>query len=245
MFFKNKAILMIHGFVGGIYDFGSLHNELQLYRKFDVFTFTLPAHEKFIVNDVKHHEWINEATKQIEFLINNGYKEIYIIGHSMGGVIGTYLASKYTEVKKLVLAAPAFRYFHFKDGTLDMKSLNKSFKHIPGMIKDFNAEQIISKILKTPIPTIIEFTKLVNKYQHCVDYITCDTLTIRGLSDTLVPDESVKHVYNSIKSKTNILLNVKDLNHDCFISPRSQELNDIVKNFLIKKSPPKKEEIEI
>lgn len=245
MFFKNKAILMIHGFVGGNYDFGNLHNELQLYRKFDVFTFTLPAHDKFIVSDVKYQEWIDESTKQIEFLIGNGYKEIYLIGHSMGGVIATYLASQYKEVKKLILAAPAFRYFHFKDGKLDIKSLNTAFKNIPEILKEINTEQIISKILKTPISTTLEFTKLVEKYQHCVDNITCDVLTIHGTNDSIVPNEGTEYVFNNIKSKTNILINIKDINHDCFINKRSKEINKIIKEFLIKKQKENKEIIEI
>jgi len=245
MFFRRKAILMIHGFVGGNYDFGCLHNELQLYKQFDVFTFTLPAHDKFIVNDVKYKEWIDESIRQLEFLISNGYKEIYLIGHSMGGVIAAYLASQYKEVKKIVLAAPAFRYFHFKDGKLDIKSLNKAFKNIPGIFREMNGEQVISKILKTPISTTLEFTKLVNHCQNCVNYITCDTLTIHGMNDTIVTSDATEHVYNSIKSKTNILINVKDLNHDCFISKRSKEVNEIIKEFLIKKQKNKKETIEI
>ena len=52
MFFRKKAILMIHGFVGGCYDFDNFHNDLQLYKNFDVFTFTLPAHEQIIVNNM-------------------------------------------------------------------------------------------------------------------------------------------------------------------------------------------------
>ena len=127
MCFRKKAILMIHGFVGGPYDFGNLHNELQTYKKFDVFTFTLPAHEKFVVSDVKYTEWIDESKRQIEFLINNGYKEIYLIGHSMGGVIAAHLASHYPQVKKLVLAAPAFKYLSFKINLLP-QLLTKSQK---------------------------------------------------------------------------------------------------------------------
>lgn len=245
MYLRKKAILMIHGFVGGNYDFGSLHNELQLYKKFDVFTFTLPAHEKFIVSDVKYHQWIDESIKQVEFLISNGYKEIYLVGHSMGGVIAAYIASQYKEIKKLVLAAPAFRYFHFKDGKLDIKGLNKSFKNIPGIIKEFNSEQVISKILKTPIATTLEFTKLVNHCQNCVEYINCDILTIHGTNDNVVPKESTEHVFNQVKSKTNILINVKNLNHECFTSERSKEVNYIIKEFLIKKQKEKKEIIDI
>ena len=56
MFFRKKAVLLIHGFVGGIYDYGNLQNELQVNRKFDVYTFTLPGHEKNVVKDVKYEE---------------------------------------------------------------------------------------------------------------------------------------------------------------------------------------------
>ena len=41
MFPKKKAVLFIHGFIGGIYDFDNFHNELQLNKNFDVFTFVV------------------------------------------------------------------------------------------------------------------------------------------------------------------------------------------------------------
>lgn len=245
MFFKNKAILMIHGFVGGSYDFGNFHNELQTYKKFDVFTYTLPAHDKFIVKDVKYQEWIEESVRQIEFLINNGYKEIYLIGHSMGGVIASHLASEYPQVKKLVLAAPAFRYFSFKDGKIDIKNINESIKSIPGIIKGENTEQVISRILKTPLPTIIEFTKLVNTLQNCVNNIVCPTLIIHGLNDLVVPQSATDYVHESIKSGTNILINIDKLNHDCFKGEKGKEVRDIIKEFLIKKPKKKIDTINI
>lgn len=245
MCFRKKAILMIHGFVGGNYDFGNFHNELQLYRKFDVYTYTLPAHDKIIVKDVKYNEWLDESKKQIEFLINHGYKEIYLIGHSMGGVIAAYLASHYPQVKKLVLAAPAFRYFYFKDGKVDIKNLNNTLKNLTEIFKGEDTEQIVSRILKTPITTMIEFTKLVTHCENCVNYITCPTLTIRGTADIIVPSESTDYVYNAIKSKTNILISIKNLNHECFTNKNSKEITNIIKEFLIKRPRKKKETIEI
>lgn len=245
MFFRKKAVLMIHGFVGGNYDFGSFHNELQLYKKFDIFTYTLPSHDKFIVKDVKYKEWIDESQKQIEFLINNGYKEIYLIGHSMGGVIAAHLASIYPQVKKLVLAAPAFRYFYFKDGKVDIKNFNATIKNIPEIFKGEDTEKVISRILKTPISTMIEFTKLVTHCQNCVNYINCPTLTIHGMDDVIVPTEGTEYVYNNINSKTNILINIKKLNHECFTTKKSKEVKNIIKEFLIKKQKKKKEIINI
>ena len=122
MFNNRIAVLFIHGFVGGNYDYANFPNELEVRKKFDVFTFTLPGHDKIIVKNVKFEEWISSAEEQINFLLAHNYHTIYVIGHSMGGVIATHLASKYKEIKKLVLVAPAFRYFYFKDGTINIKN---------------------------------------------------------------------------------------------------------------------------
>lgn len=94
-----KAILIIHGFGGGVYDEEYLSTNLEFIKNYDVFTFTLPGHDGF-PGKYTRFDWINSAEKQIENLINHGYKNIYLVGHSMGGVISTYIASKYKEVKK-------------------------------------------------------------------------------------------------------------------------------------------------
>ena len=245
MCFKRKAILMIHGFVGGIYDYGSLPNELELIKKFDVFTFTLPGHEKLIVKDVKYTDWIKEAENQIEILINHNYKDIYVIGHSMGGVSASHLASKYKEVKKLVLVAPAFRYFYFKDGKVNIKGFNETIKNMPEMFKNMGTEKVLERITKTPIPTMLEFTKLVSNYENDIKNISCPVLTIHGLEDKVVPQESTDLVYNNLNSKTNILYNIKEVTHDCFIHKRNEELKQIIITFLKKKQHHKKEIINI
>lgn len=245
MFFRRKAILMIHGFVGGCYDFGNFHNELELYKNFDVYTFTLPGHEKAIVKDVKYNDWIDEAENQLKFLIEHKYKEIYLIGHSMGGVIASHLASKYKEVKKLVLVAPAFRYFYFKDGKVNIRGINDTLKSIPELFKNMEPNKIIDRITKTPITTLLEFTKLVNEYQLDVENITCPILTIQGLEDKVVPTESSIHVYNSVKSKTNILINIKEVTHDCFTKKRKEEVKKIITDFLRKRTTRKKETLNI
>lgn len=245
MCFRRKAILMIHGFVGGIYDYGSLPTELELIRKFDVFTFTLPGHEKLIVKDVNHTDWIKAAEEQIELLINNNYKTIYVIGHSMGGVLAAHLASKYKQVKKLVLAAPAFRYFYFKEGKVNIKGFNETIKNMPTMFKNMGTEKVLERIAKTPITTMLEFTKLVNTLEQDVKNITCPVLTIRGLDDKVVPSEGTDFVYNNLNTKTNILYNIKDVTHDCFTKKRDKELNQIIITFLKKHQRNKKEIINI
>mgnify|MGYP002860394260 CR=1 FL=1 len=227
---RRKAILLIHGFVGGCYDYGELPNDLELVRNFDVYMFTLKGHEKTIVSNVKYTDWIKDCERNVERLINNGYKTIYVIGHSMGGVLATYIASKYQKyVKKLVLVAPAFKYFCFNDDKLDiMRSIKKS----PEILKSLPQDEVLSRLIKTPIPTVVEFTTLVKKYSKYTKDITCPTLTIHGTSDLLVPIDSTDYVTSSIKSKTNIYVNIEKVNHNCFTGENKELVNTTILDFL-------------
>lgn len=245
MFERKKAILLIHGFVGGNYDYENLPNELQLYKNFDVFTFTLPGHEKTVVKGVKYQEWLNASVEKIKFLIDNNYKEIYLIGHSMGGVIATYLASKYPEVKKLVLVAPAFRYFYFKDGKINIKNITSTIKNVPDLFKNMGREKVVERIKKTPVTTMLEFTKLVDYCQNSIKKVNCPVLIIHGMNDKVAPIESTNLVYELISSKSNTLINIKDVTHDCFYGKRNIEVKKYIINFLKEKPIEKKETLNI
>lgn len=224
-----KAILLIHGFAGGNYDYNSLSNDLQLYHNFDVFTFTLPGHDKLVIKNVTRDDWIKEAEKQIEKIIKNGYKKIYVIGHSMGGVIACHIAKKYPQVKKLVLASPAFRYFTFKDDKLDIIA---SLKQTPELFKDYTKDTVISRVLKLPISTTLEFINLVNEHTEDVKDILCPTLILWGKNDKIVPIDSAMYVYKNIQSDCVNLYEIENVTHDTFRNDRYDEVLKIITTFL-------------
>lgn len=230
MFFK-KAVLVIHGFAGGVYDEEDLINYLQLENSLDVFSFTLPGHEKNL-SKVKYEEWIDKSKEKIEWLINKGYNNIYLIGHSMGGVIASYLSIQYKEVKKLVLAAPAFEYLQVKENNIN---LIKNIKETPEIIKDYSIEEVFSRLLKLNISAVVEFRKLVKKYHDTPKSINIPIMILQGTSDKIVPITSSIYVYESVKSKVKRLIMINGVTHDLFKSKRTDEINKIVKNFLIKK----------
>ena len=87
----------------------------------------------------------------------------------MGGIIASHLASKYPEVKKLVLAAPAFKYLSFKEDKLD---IIESIKKMPKIFKDYEHEEVISRVLKIPISTAIEFMSLADSHKEDVKKIS-------------------------------------------------------------------------
>ena len=133
-----KAVLIIHGFAGGVYDEESLQYYLNSRMGIDVYSFTLPGHERNLSHDVTYQDWIDSTEKHIELLIHKGYRTIYVVGHSMGGVLATYAAIKYKQVKKLVLAAPAFQYL---DEHPEFKNkLDALMKHGMSILKTYQAK---------------------------------------------------------------------------------------------------------
>lgn len=231
---NKKAILLIHGFAGGAYDYGDLPNDLELINNYKVFTYTLPGHNKSIINNVTKEDWIKKSEYQIEKIINHGYKDIYVIGHSMGGVIASYLASRYKEVKKLVLAAPAFQYFKFENNKINIL---ESIKVVPNLFKDYDKAEVISRIFKVPVSTIREFTSLVKEHHDDIKNIKCPTLIIHGTKDEIVPNSSTLYVYDNIKSSSVMLVEFENLTHNLFINDRYNEIKNLIMNYF--KSKPK------
>lgn len=225
-----KAVLLIHGFAGGNYDFGELINDLQTHKSLDIFTFTLPGHEKGRITKVTKEDWIQSAENQIEKIIKNGYKKIYIIGHSMGGILAVHLACKYPQIKKLVLAAPAYKHFMLKDNKLD---IIEGIKKIPKIFKDFNYEEVMSRIMRIPTTAIKEFVSLADAHLNDIKNITIPTLILYGSNDNIVPIDSIDHVYDNIKSKSVTLIELDKLNHNIFTNDRYEETKKIIVNFLI------------
>lgn len=76
---RRKAILMIHGFVGGNYDYGDLINELELVKILMYLHIPYPV-TKTYCQKRKTKDWIKESERQIDILIQNKYKNIYVIG---------------------------------------------------------------------------------------------------------------------------------------------------------------------
>ena len=224
-----KAILIIHGFAGGTYDEEDLANHLELNRNFDVFQFTLPGHQKNF-SKVKYHEWIDYSESKLNWLIKKGYKKIYLIGHSMGGVIASYLCTKYKEVKKLVLAAPAFQYLNVINDKLNIAS---SLKKTPSVIKTYGGDEVIARLFKLNLGAVKEFMTLVREYYNCPKDINCQVLLLQGKNDNLVPITSSKYVYENIKSDKRLIY-LEGITHDIFRSQRNDEIFKLVEVFLKK-----------
>lgn len=228
-----KAILIVHGFAGGVYDQERLNHELELKWNYDVFTFTLPGHEGVLDRDIKYTEWITKAESEVEYLINHGYQTIYVIGHSMGGVIASYLASKYPEIKKLVLVAPAFRYYAFEDGTFSIKNSLVKGKHI---LDQYGFKMVASRFFKLPTSYVVEFRKIAKENEETCKNVHIPTLIIRGTSDEIVPEDAINLIYEQLDNPYKKIVHLENITHDVFRESLTYEAINLIESFLRNKS---------
>lgn len=101
-----RAVLGLHGFAG--YP-GELSLPASVLHKegYSVFVPRLPGHgtNSDDFNTTTHRDWIRKAVDAYEDL-KAVYDQVYVMGHSMGGLLALLLAENF-PVEKLVLFAPA------------------------------------------------------------------------------------------------------------------------------------------
>lgn len=209
-----RAVLIIHGFAGSPTEHIEIINYLN--QSFDTYSYYLPGHDKGILNHPRKEEWIKKSEEKIEML-SLKYDEVYVIGHSLGGVIGTHLACKYSIIKKLVLEAPAFEY----DMTPGLK-----------LFEEYDKKFFLTAATKLSVLVLKEFMDLVKKYKNKIKKVNIPTLIIQGTADILVPYQSSVTAFNEIKCKDKYLVLVDNLIHNLFLDKRYRDIIKMVEDFL-------------
>ncbi len=221
-----KAVLIIHGFMGEISEVEYLNNQINLNSNIDAYAFSLPGHDKYTIKDVKYQDWIKASENMINTL-KKKYKTIYVIGHSMGGVIACHLATKFKEVKKVILVAPAFIY-------LDYDNLGNIKEIIKNPIKNQDRyKDATYKVLHTSLSSVLEFRKLVEKYYETPKEINCPILILQGDKDAIVPIKSSNYVYDSVLSKDKFIKIIPNETHSILCGPNKDKISRYITKYLI------------
>ena len=221
MLLFRKAIVIIHGFTGNLYDNEYLMNYLEYNSNFDVYAWTLPGHNQDRFSDAKVEDWKKFLDAKMQSLVNNGYRTIYVIGHSMGGILTTYLVPKYKEIKKIVLVNAAFDYINFKQNKEDFKDKDtEKYSHL------------WQKMLRTSPFMLNEFRRLVKESVNYLSKVNVDTLILRSTRDEIIPYEVGNTVYNKIQANNKYLTDVKDASHVLLSGNKKEVASEYIELFL-------------
>ena len=182
----DKAVLIIHGYLGSPYDVKYLAERLSQ-NGYTVSVPLLPGHgtckEDFLTKGKK--DWLEEVYKSHRELEQN-YKEVIIAGFSMGGLLAVNAASRF-KTDKLILVAPA------------LTNRKKLMLYSTPLLKYF--KKTLNKNCR--IKTYNEYEEYLKEEYWSKDWI-------KALSEVLFLQIKAKKLLKTLKSKILLLISESD-----------------------------------
>jgi carboxylesterase len=225
-----KGCLLIHGFTGSVYEIYPLVEHLKKETDWMIYTPILAGHgEEESLKEASWRDWIASAEVELQKM-EEQCDEIYVIGFSMGGLIASYLASKYS-ITKLVLLSPA------------VYCINPQLliRDISDMVRDFFKDQPSAsnsitrykhKIKNTPLKAVYNFRRLVKGLRPSIAKIKVPVLIIQGVKDNLVQPRGAQYIFDHVQSKEKEILYLKESKHMICLDCESDQILSKVDLFL-------------
>ncbi|MBM6617709.1 alpha/beta fold hydrolase [Bacillus suaedaesalsae] len=222
--------LCIHGFTGSPYEVEPIVEYLKENTNWNIVSPTLPGHgEEATLEKVSYMEWISFVEKSMETLTKE-CETVYVIGFSMGGLLASYLATKY-RVDKLVLLSAAAQYINIKQLALDIRDIIKD--GLRGHIQDnVLFQRYRRKIVATPLSATREFRKLVRYIKPQLRHVEIPTLIVQGVCDGIVPVTSAHYLFETICSEEKKLVFLASSHHHVCHGPDYEQLEEEISQFL-------------
>ncbi len=243
---KEKTLVLIHGFAGNSLMWDSMAKNLN-YR---VIAVDIPPFG-FSTKDPNYDYRLENTVENIMNLLEKlGVERFYLCGHSMGGGISSFIASKYPEkVEKLILIDSVFL-------ESDVPSESRESLSFPPILFDLTLKQypILTSFYKgqtkqqnkiskeeidwfyaqlyfLPSEIFLKFSREFWKDFKGVDYtkICARTLIIWGRDDNVIPLETAEKLKNKIPGSQ--LVTIENTGHSPFVE-LPEEVTKIINDFL-------------
>jgi len=230
------ACLIIHGFTGGPYEVEPLADYIREHTEWEVVTPRLSGHgledgTKLDLEDISYKDWMKDA-EEAYFSLKKRHEKIYLIGFSMGGMIATFLAAKYT-CEKLILLSASRKYISIPRISVDLlgfaqKAMRKKLK------EDRLYKHYKSKYGYVPFKAIREFLKCMKYTKPYLRKIHCPVFIAQGMQDGIVPYKTVHYLDKEIPVESEVIY-FHDSKHLICLGEDKDVVIEAVYQFLIKK----------
>ncbi|MEZ0345600.1 MAG: lysophospholipase [Infirmifilum sp.] len=184
----------------------------------------IPSFEAFIEDTIHFYNLVRK-----EF----GNKEVFLFGHSMGGLIATHVAARISgELKGLITSGAAVKLqTRFSQAfLLNLLALVTPRRRVPLPVRTeclTHDESVIKKYLEDPLvfkdPTVkllVEFGKGISRVWRLVPSITTPSLVMHGGEDCLVPPDASKRLYDKLGSSDKKLRIYQGFRHEILNEPQ-------------------------
>ena len=219
------GVMLIHGFSSTTYEMAPLRNFLDE-KGFRVSARNLPGHGTTVdnCNATKYQEWVSAVEQNLAELSNDCDK-VYIIGFSMGAILGLHLSTIF-PVEKLVIACPVMSFKNPFQVNVLVRFFNKIVvKQKKGKNQTgFKTVKNYSGYRYYPLIALNEFRKLNNFVFKSLNKVKCPVLYIHSENDKLSLPKNIDLIMNHIQSENKEKLILKKTAHHIFYNNPEQQL---------------------
>jgi len=202
---RSTGCLIIHGFGGNYKEVSPLAVRLEQ-RGYNVVCPVLAGHtgRRYDMKRAGYNDWIRSAERKLQGLLAQ-CKAVYIIGFSMGGLIGINLALKYDVAGMVTINMPIYYW----DSKLILSNIAKGLAG-----RDFRTiKRYMRATVKFPLRALLNFSILLGSTKPLLNDVTCPILITQGLDDDTVRKSSARYIFDSISSDDKQLKFYKDSGH--------------------------------
>lgn len=210
----SSGVLLIHGFTGlpaGMLLLGEVLNRAG----FSVLCPRLAGHgtnERDLMRTTKD-DWYNSVLDGL-CILRGVCDKIYVVGHSMGGLLTLKLSTEYELAKIVTLAAPIFI-----DEGRGLKNLpprefcsdaciyteRKKLNDVPPAVNNVYE--------KTPLISVHEMVDLINDVKKILPKVNAPILIMQGEEDHTVQPRSARFIMDNVGSNVKKIITVPNAGH--------------------------------
>ena len=231
---NRNGVLLIHGFTGLTAEMLLLGQFLNR-AGFTVHCPRLAGHgsdEQALMRTTKD-DWFDSVVDGAAIL-QNVCEKIFVVGHSMGGLLALKLATKRDVAKVVTLAAPIF----IDDG-LGLRNLpprefcgnacivqpRRKLDNVPAAVNS-----ICEK--KTPLVSVHELVDLIAEAKKILPQVTAPILIMHGEDDHTAQPRSARYIADNVGSKSKTFVTIPDSGHLLPLNEQRDLVFDLVADFL-------------
>jgi len=218
--------LLIHGFGGGPFELAALEKRLRN-DGVCVVQVTLPGHmkDRKALRQCSYKDWIKAADDAYQNIASHVKPQnIYIVGFSMGGLIGSYLASKYQVGCLITLNTPIY-YWDFRNIVSNLAADIKA-------ARTESVKRYIESSFKYPIYALWNFRRLLGKTKKCFQEVSCPLLAVQTKDDDAVQYSSAEYIHCNVKTKDKKLIYMKRGGHGVLLGEHTDEAVNCIHDFI-------------
>lgn len=230
---NKTGILLINGFTGSPAELRPLGIFLRNHG-YTVYAPLLAGHGTTPeeLKNTTWEDWWESVVKGYERLESQDMEQIFVIGHSMGGLLSFHLANRRAVAGVISLCTPIW----LRDWRASFVPLLRFFipYHRRSHPKEEHIESQIVPYDRTPLTSIMELNQLMKKVKAEIPQVQVPTLVVQSRHDETILPKSANYIYEQIASEQREISWYENSSHLITLDKERNQLFEEIHSFIVR-----------